>query len=179
MKDPFPIPPPQWLASAVKPFADYFSLATLPLHGHEVIFAFCLYTFIAKVVSPLLSNTFTSRYKNLNKRTRINWDVHVVSFFQSLIICALSLYIIIFDEERKTWRESGRWEERIWGYSGMTGLCQSFALGYFLWDLYMCSVYVHIFGWGMLAHAISAVSVFSLGYVCTTFSLPHHSSADT
>ena len=89
--------------------------------------------------------------------------------------------MIFCDEERKTWRsqpgsvvgsgfEGGNnWEMRIWGYDGMSGLLQSFGLGYFLWDLYMCSRYVGIFGWGMLAHAISAVSVFSLGFVSPQF----------
>ncbi|KAK5130089.1 hypothetical protein LTR08_002477 [Meristemomyces frigidus] len=165
MRDPFPLAPPQFLVAAVKPYADALALYTLPLHFHEVLFAFALYTFINTVVSPRLSTALCGqRYRSLNARTKTNWDVHVVSFFQSLIITSLSTYIILFDEERKTWRESGRWEQRIWGYSGMSGLCQSFALGYFMWDLFMCSYHVKIFGWGMLAHAISATSVFILGY---------------
>lgn len=170
MQDPFPIAAPPALVNFVQPYADALSLSTLPSHIHEVLFAFSLYTFIALVVSPALSIALTGdRYKNLNRRTRINWDVHVVSFFQSIIICAISLYIILNDEERKSWRGSERWEERIWGYSGLSGMCQSFALGYFLWDLVMCAVYVNIFGWGMLAHAISATSVFALGYVRLPF----------
>ncbi|KAK4543203.1 hypothetical protein LTR36_005753 [Oleoguttula mirabilis] len=165
MRDPFPIAPPQALVSAVKPLADALSLYTLPLHAHEVLFAFAFYTFIGFVVSPRLSPVLAGRhYTKLPTRTKINWDVHVVSFVQSCIICCLSVYIILYDEERRSWRESGRYEERIWGYSGITGLCQSFALGYFLWDLWMCSWHVDIFGWGMLAHAVSATTVFSLGY---------------
>jgi len=170
MRDPFPIAPPAPLVAAVKPLADYLSLSTLPLHAHEVIFAFCLYSFIGLVVSPALSSYFCgARYRAFSSRTKINWNVHVVSFCQACIICSLSLYIILFDKERKEWTRSGNWETRIWGYSGLTGLCQSFALGYFLWDFIMCSVYVDIFGWAMLAHAVSAVSVFSLGYVSTPF----------
>ncbi|KAK0272023.1 hypothetical protein LTR35_013193 [Friedmanniomyces endolithicus] len=165
MRDPFPIAPPAPLVAAVKPLADYLSLSTLPLHAHEVIFAFALYSFIGLVVSPALSSYFCGpRYRAFSSRTKINWNVYVVSFCQACIICSLSLYIILFDKERKEWTKSGNWETRIWGYSGLTGLCQSFALGYFLWDFIMCSVYVDIFGWAMLAHAVSAVSVFSLGY---------------
>ena len=167
MRDPFPIPPPEPLVRVVKPLADALSLSTLPLHAHEVLFALGLYTFTCTVVSPWISNIFyPQRYKALNHRTKVSWDVHVVSFVQSCIICSLSLYIILFDEDRKTWRGADAWEKRIWGYSGATGLCQSFALGYFLWDLIMCTWRVDIFGWGMLAHAVSAVSVFALGYVC-------------
>lgn len=171
MRDPFPIPPPQWLVSAIKPTADYLDMYTFPLHAHEVVFAFVLYSGIYLGVSPVLSRTFApDKYARLTRRTRISWDVHVVSFVQSLIISALSLYIIVFDQERKSWRSSalaidGDWEMRMWGYSGLSGLCQSMALGYFMWDFVMCSYHVKIFGWGMLAHAVSAVSVFALGYV--------------
>ena len=166
MRDPFPIGPPPFLVAAVKPYTDAVSLYTLPLHFHEVLFAFSLYTFIYTVVSPFLSTTFCGeRYRKFNPRTRTSWDVHTVSFFQSIIITSISTYIILFDEERKSWTGSEHWEQRIWAYSGLSGLCQSFALGYFMWDLFMCSYHVRIFGWGMLAHAISATSVFALGYV--------------
>jgi hypothetical protein len=166
MKDPFPIPPPPALINAIKPLAEFLSLPSLPLHIHEVLFAFALYTWIGAVASPFLSRRLCpERYNALNKRTRINWDVHVVSFFQSVIICAMSLYVIFYDEERKAVRSRERWEERIWEYTGLSGMLQSFALGYFLWDFIQCSVHVDIFGWGMLAHAISALSVFALGYV--------------
>lgn len=167
MRDPFPIPPLPFLVHATKPLAAALSLTSLPLHIHEVIFAFLFYTTIFTVVSPILSKLVVpQRYASFNRRTKINWDVHVVSFCQSVIICILSLYIVLYDEDRQGWRDGGDWKDRIWAYSGLTGLCQSFGLGYFLWDLFMCSYHVRIFGWGMLAHAISAVSVFALGYVC-------------
>lgn len=168
MKDPFPVPPPKWLMSATQPFSDALALPTLPLHAHEVIFAFFLYTSIQVFFAPLLSNLVVpTKYKNFNRRTRINWNVHIVSFFQSILISALSLYTIFYDEERKELRPRSNWESRVWEYTGMSGMCQSFALGYFLWDLIMCSWHVDIFGLGMLAHAVSAVSVFALGYVST------------
>ncbi|KAF2169446.1 hypothetical protein M409DRAFT_20665 [Zasmidium cellare ATCC 36951] len=165
MKDPFPMPPQPWLITLTQPLADALALPTLPLHIHEAIFAFLLYTSIGIFVSPAISRAFfPEKYNKLNRRTRINWDVHVVSLVQSVIISAFSLYVIFVDEERKVLRPRSEWEGRIWEYTGMSGLCQSFALGYFLWDLIMCSVHVDIFGWGMLAHAVSALSVFALGY---------------
>lgn len=57
------------------------------------------------------------------------------------------------------------WRERVWGYTGGTGLIQAFATGYFTWDLYMCARYVNIFGVGMLAHGMSALCVYAFGYV--------------
>lgn len=166
MLDPFPLQAPRPLAQAISRLADAIALPTLGHHGHEIIFAFSVYTFIFLVVSPAVSRRLAPRrYASLNRRTRINWDVHVVSFVQSCVICSLSLYTIFADAERREWRDPSKWQERIWGYTGVSGLCQSFALGYFLWDLYMCSVYVGIFGWGMLAHAVSAVTVFAFGFV--------------
>ncbi|KAK4900586.1 hypothetical protein LTR27_002302 [Elasticomyces elasticus] len=174
MRDPFPISPPPLLVQAIQPFASTLHLSTLPLHFHEVLFAFTLYATIGLYLSPLLSRLIVpERYNAFSRRTQINWNVHVVSFCQACIICSLSLWLITQDSERQTWRpennNGGRngvegLQKRVWGYNGATGLCQSFALGYFLWDLVMCSVHVDIFGWGMLAHAVAAVSVFSLGY---------------
>ena len=57
------------------------------------------------------------------------------------------------------------WEERVWGYTGAGGLIQAFAAGYFVWDFGICAGNVDIFGWGMLAHAVSALVVFGLGFV--------------
>ena len=44
-------------------------------------------------------------------------------------------------------------------------MIQGFAAGYFLWDLVVSWKYLDLFGWGLLAHAISALVVFSLGFV--------------
>jgi hypothetical protein len=111
-------------------------------------------------------------YNNFSRRTQINWNVHVTSFFQSVLISAFSLWIIFFDEDRAAMRARSNYEDRVWGYDGMNGLCQSFALGYFVWDFIICVWRVDIFGWGMVAHAISALSVFSFGYVSLLHFLP-------
>ena len=66
------------------------------------------------------------------------------------------------------------WRERVWGYTGGGGLVIALATGYFAWDLLMSATHVGIFGWGLLAHALSALSVYSLGFVSLPlqFSLP-------
>ena len=162
MHDPFPIAPPPQLVRATTPLAEFLSLSTLPIHIHELLLAALSYHLICVYVSPFLSRRlFPSVYPSLPLRSQVNWDVHVVSLVQSVVVCAAAIWIMIVDKERK----SMGWEERIWGYTGADGMIQAFAAGYFLWDLQICLRYLGIFGPGLLMHAIAALIVFSLGFV--------------
>lgn len=162
MHDPFPIAPIPWLSNAVQPFADWAGFTTLPLHIHEVLGSFLGYTFINIVFAPWISNIlFPVQYNKLSKERKINWDVHVVSLVQSTSINILALWVMFADEER--WNMD--WRERIWGYTGAAGMIQGLATGYFLWDLMITVQHVKVFGYGMLAHALSALLVFSFGFV--------------
>ena len=168
MHDPFPLPPPPLLVKLTNPLANFLALPTLPLHIHEVLLATLSYHLIYAYVSPYLSSRlFPKTYPKLNARTRLNWDVHVVSLVQSLAICTLALWVMWKDEER--W--AMHWEGRVFGYTGADGMIQGFAAGYFLWDLVVCALNVSVFGWGLLAHAIAALAVFSLGFVSLTILL--------
>ena len=55
--------------------------------------------------------------------------------------------------------------ERVYGYTGASGLIQAFAAGYFIWDLIVSTRHIGIFGLGIWAHAVSALCVFSFGFV--------------
>jgi hypothetical protein len=161
MLDPFP-PPPAWLRSLTEPFALYYNSPTLSEHIHEVIGAFVFYLVIHAVVSPWLSPIlFPQSYNSLKPRTRLNWDIHVVSLVQSVVINAAALWVMYVDEERSA-MSSG---ERVFGYTGACGLIQALAVGYFVYDLIVSVIYVRMFGIGMLFHAVSALWVFSLGFV--------------
>lgn len=166
MLDPFP-PPPDWLTPITAPIAAFLDLPTLPLHAHEVVLTALFYHTLFVFVSPTLSRAVIPNiYSSFNARTRLNWDVHLVSFVQSLIVSGIALWVMWTDTER----DQMDWQGRVWGYTGATGAVQALGAGYFLWDFYMCARYVNIFGWGMLAHGISALSVFSLGFVSSSFS---------
>ncbi|KAA8573682.1 hypothetical protein EYC84_005259 [Monilinia fructicola] len=161
MHDPFPIPPSPWLSQAVQPFADYFHLTTLPLHIHEVLGSFLAYTFINKVVAPQVSiRLFPEKYSRFSAERKLNWDVHVVSLCQSSLINVLALWVMFVDEERKNMTA----QERVHGYTGAAGMIQGLATGYFLWDLMITLQNLRVFGIGMLAHATSALLVFSFGF---------------
>jgi TLC domain len=138
------------------------SFPTLPLHIHELIASFVFYQLVQTFVSPLLSAyIFPTIYPQLNRRTKINWDVHVVSLVQSCSINAAALWLMYVDDERKDMSAF----ERVYGYTGGCGMIQGLAAGYFLWDLVVTSRNIGIFGVGMWAHAVCALCVFSFGFV--------------
>lgn len=163
MRDPFPLSPIQTLVNWSRPWAERLGLPSLPLHVHEALAAALLYSIIFYPVSPLISNFFAgSYYSKLPRKKRVNWDAHVVSMVQSLLINALALYVMLFDEDR----QQMDWEERVWGYTESAGLIQAMAAGYFLWDLIVTSLNFDVFGPGTLAHAAAALTVYAFGFVC-------------
>jgi TLC domain len=168
MLDPV-IAPADWLFKLTKPYADALELPTLAYHIHEVIFSYLLYQNIETFVSPRVSTwLFPNIYPKLNRRTRINWDVHAVSLVQSCLINALALWVMFKDEERGDMKHSAI--ERIHGYTGASGLIQAFATGYFIWDLIVSTRHIKIFGLGIWFHAVSALVVFAFGFVSHSIS---------
>lgn len=162
MIDPLPRPS-ALIPSLVQPIANALSLRTLPLHAHEVILAFTVYYIMDTILAPRLSiHFFPKTYPSLPPRTKINWNIRVVSTIQAIFICALASWVIVVDEERKSMNLEGR----IWGYTGALGMTQAFAAGYFVWDVKISAANVGILGWGSLAHAVSALLITSLGFVC-------------
>ncbi|KAJ5647653.1 hypothetical protein N7490_004025 [Penicillium lividum] len=154
-------PPPAWLREIVKPYALSLDSPTLTEHVHEIFLAFVFYQLIHSVLSPCLSPIlFPKSYPKLTARTKLNWDIHVVSFVQSVVINALALWVMFVDDERNSMSPL----ERVFGYTGACGLIQALAVGYFIYDLIVSTVYVKMFGIGTLFHAISALWVFSLGF---------------
>ena len=161
MRDP--LPAPASLVTATQPLARALSLRTLPNHAHEILPSFAAYTFINVIVSPRVSSyLFPKTYPSLSKKTKINWNVHFVSLIQSCFINSVALAAIYFDKER--WSMGPR--ERVWGYTGATGMVQGFSAGYFLWDLVMSAKDMDVHGPGSLMHAASALAVSMLGFVC-------------
>ncbi|KFZ08752.1 hypothetical protein V502_09164 [Pseudogymnoascus sp. VKM F-4520 (FW-2644)] len=155
------IPPIPFLAKAVTPFAEYIGATTLPLHIHEVVISYIAYTLINKKIAPAVSTwLFPQKYPALSAEKKFNWNVHVVSLCQSILVNSTALYVILTDEERSNMT----WQERVWGYTGASGMIQGLATGYFLWDLVITIQNVKMFGPGMLAHAVSALTVFSFGF---------------
>lgn len=168
MMELFTVACPESWSTFVRPYAEALHLPTLPLHVHQVLGSALFYQAVYLYISPFLAKTFIPRiYNNFPKRTQINWDVHVVSFIQSVFICAIALWGMFYDEGRSP--GNGTNEDatlhRIFGYSVTGAAVQGYATGYFLWDLCITVYHIKIMGLGFVAHAISALAVFSLGFV--------------
>ncbi|KAH9224637.1 TLC domain-containing protein [Leptodontidium sp. 2 PMI_412] len=160
MLDPFFAPIPI-LTEAVKPLCDYLSLKSLPLHIHEILFAFGFYHIIFEYLAPPLSSWFLPKqYKQLSYESKLRWNMHCASMVQCCNITMLALWTIYSDNERRNMNL----EERMWGYTGAAALVQALATGYFLFDLVVMVRYLDVFGLGMLAHALSCLITYTLGF---------------
>ena len=160
MRDPFPAP--LGLVQSTTPLASALALRTLPLHAHEILPSFTIYTYLDLALIPRVSSAiFPKTYNNLSERTRINWNTRGVSLIQSCFISSAALWVIFNDKERASFGA----RERIWGYTGAGGMVQGLSAGYFLWDIVTAATRFDIHGSGALAHAVSALSVTLLGFV--------------
>ena len=73
-----------------------------------------------------------------------------------------ALYVLYVDQDRL----SETWEERMWGYTGLGGMVQAFGAGYFVWDVQVCLSNLETLGMTDLLHAVVALSIAILGFVC-------------
>lgn len=161
MRDLLPSPSAA-LVRILRPTAEKHHLCTLPWHAHEIVAAFLLYQTVFHVISPVLSRYLAPEtYERLSRKTQVNWNIHVTSQVQSVFVCAIALYVIFADEERRQMD----WEGRIWGYTGASGMVQAFAAGYFLWDVLVSATNLDTQGPGSLLHAICALFITCIGFV--------------
>lgn len=160
MLDPFP--PPPWIRNAVQPLTNLLHLHTLPLHVHELLFGFAVYSFINSVLAPYFSSRLLPiTYAKFPQRTKLQWNLHVTSFVNSTFLSLAIPYILYADQDRL----NETWEQRLWGYTGAGGLVQALGAGYFLWDVQVCAANVETLGVLDLLHAVVGLCVSVLGFV--------------
>ncbi|KAK9456745.1 TLC domain-containing protein [Dipodascopsis uninucleata] len=153
MQDPLAITYPQELEIYLNRVFGSLGLPMLTHHIHEVVLSFVIYETLF-ILGPFFGS-FIPSYKNLPERSRLNFDIHIVSQVQCLLILALS-FVAFFDDELKS--------DHVFAYSPYGGLVYAFALGYFTWDSYISIKYVKWFGPGFALHGIASFSVFLLSF---------------
>jgi hypothetical protein len=150
----FAPPPPEFL-KFVTPYCEKLGFHALAPHLHVILGAAAFYQVIF-LLSPLVSSLFNS-YNTLKLRSRINWDIHLVSMVQSILICWLA-YLALGDPQLKA--------DRVYGYSPFGADVSALACGYFVWDTYVSLKYANLFGIGFALHGIASLFVFLFGFVC-------------
>lgn len=137
-------------------------LQTLPFHVHHLIWAFSAYEAIFLLISPAASQLIAGKtYSTLDRRTKINWSIRVVSFIQSVFISSCAIAIIQTDPERR----NADSKERLWAYNASSGRVQAFAAGYFLYDVMISIQHLDVSGPSALVHAVCAFGITMLGFV--------------
>ncbi|ORY77825.1 DUF887 family protein [Protomyces lactucae-debilis] len=146
--------PPAWAVQAVQPICDLITLPMLSRHLHVVIGAAFFYHGVMKV-SALISPVFSS-YNKLDRRTKVNWDIHTVSFVQAIIILYYSYIVHVWDIALH--------QDKVDAYSPYAGDVYALACGYFLWDSYVSLKYMRWFGFGFVFHGLASLQIFSFSY---------------
>jgi hypothetical protein len=149
----FPGPSPKFV-NLVTPYCEKLGFIILPRHLH-IIIAFALIYQGIFLLSPYISSNFKS-YISLRRRSQINWDIHVVSMVQSLLICWCA-FLALGDPQLRS--------DRVFGYSAFGADVAAMACGYFVWDSYVSLKYVKSFGVGFALHGLASLAVFSFGFV--------------
>ena len=127
-------------------------------HWHEIVFSTVFY-FLLQAVSPAISTKFFGKsYTGLNRKTKLNFDIHVVSMFQ----CIVSLLILVpaWNHPHIQNRQVDAYNS-IFGYNAYLGFVCLVTCGYFVWDMFVCVRYMNLFGPGFLVHAFAALFVFA------------------
>lgn len=150
-------PPPPQFVKLVTPLCEQFGFNALPLHLHVILGAAVFYQVIF-LLSPIISSPFKS-YNTLKLRSKINWDIHVVSMVQSILICWLA-FLALGDPQLQA--------DRAFGYSAFGADVSALACGYFIWDTYVSIKYANLFGIGFALHGIASLFVFLFGFVCSS-----------
>lgn len=131
-------------------------------HWHELVGSFIFYVIIQALSDPIFSRIMGTRYTSLPKKVKINFDIHVVSMVQ----CFVSISVLVPHLFNSHYLN--RVEDPVGSLKGTTpfgGMVCALTVGYFVWDVYVCTKYYSIFGLGFLFHGFAAMYAYSCGFI--------------
>lgn len=123
-------------------------------HAHEILCSFVFYYLVYRYVAPVLNELFFgNNYKSLKDvRQKIDYDVHTVSMVQCAVTVSTILPIVHIPTVGAQLAKY---------YNPQASMASSLAIGYFLWDLYICLKHYKIYGIQFFAHAVGSLYVMS------------------
>lgn len=143
------------------------ALTPFQAHWHEIIISTVFYFFVQAISPAISSRLFGKAYTDLEKKTRINFDIHVVSMVQCVVSATIlflgfgnSFFLNHFEDPVNS----------LFGYNPYLGFVSAVTIGYFIWDLFVCTRYVSLFGLSFLFHGFAALYVF--GWSLKPYCLP-------
>ncbi|KAG7808572.1 hypothetical protein KL921_003654 [Ogataea angusta] len=140
-------------------YNPYLESAKTPFqkHWHEML-ASALFYHAITMAAPLINTAiFREHYTSItNKRRKLNFDIHISAFVQSIISVALCIPMFFHPNFKS---------DPVFGSYDFAGLTAALTCGYFVWDLlYCCLFHFDMFGLPYLFHAAAALTVFGMTF---------------
>lgn len=147
----------------LQPYADAYGMHHLPTHVPTLIRSSLLWFAIQALSAQLSPKIFPKTFAKFNRKTRIGWDIHVVSFVHAAIITPLAARI--WWKARQTNALGIQTHplavDRLYGYDYEAAQVYAIAQGYFVWDSVVSILHE---GPGFIAHGLVALIAFTLVY---------------
>lgn len=129
-------------------------------HWHEAIF-FAIFFHVIMLIAPLINGYFFGQfYKDLSQKdpkTKLNYDIRIVGIIQATMSVGFCIPMFLHPLYE---------QEPVTGSYPFAAFVTSFAVGYFIWDLfYCCILYYDMFGLEYLFHAFGALVVFGTTWI--------------
>lgn len=155
------LPAPAVLTTHVLPWCEQHGLITsreFASNLHTALYVALFYQ-VCFVVGKYLIFPPLVRWRKPHDAVKLvdQSSVHFVSFVQSVVVLRLSIEFLLSEYYHP--RFTDPWT-RIFGTDGQTTAIVTFAMGYFLWDIYISSVYSTL---PFVLHAVVSTVVFCIG----------------
>ena len=151
------------LVAWLQPYADAYGMHHLPAHLPTLIRSTLLWFAIQTLSSQLSPRLFPKTFAKFNRKTRISWDIHIVSLVHAALITPLAARIWLKARETNALglRTHPLAVDRLYGYDYETAQVYAIAQGYFVWDSVISILHE---GPGFIAHGLVALVAFTLVY---------------
>ncbi|KAF8559660.1 DUF887-domain-containing protein [Imleria badia] len=139
------------MRDAVRPFALKYGFAVLPELADIVVIAWLFFTTLQFSLSPICRALFPVSYGKADKRTRRNWDVHLVSLVHAVVAVVLASRCL---------QAKSLDDDRAFGTNPDANFLLAIAVGYFIWDA--LESILHFSEVGFVVHGVACLTIFTL-----------------